>query len=822
MIDLPDTLFAEVAVPLPLPRPLVYRVPDAFRAMAVPGARARVAVGKRRLTGYITGLLEGSPGDRVPESAKIRPLVAVVDHRPLLPPDLLELAHFMSLYYMAPIGEVLASMVPRQLAPWGDQRVWLTDAGALALPRGRSEEAVVTALREGGRMSFADLQAAVGLVDLDAVVEELRERGRVVVAEAGRGGSRYRPAVELASGDVGGQGAQELERLRDLCGRSVPGRQIVDYLAALGRPATVSEVLDAVGCKAGVVRRLRELGVLRSFTQIERLDLDDHVMGPGHERPFELREDQRSAVSALEAALQAREYRAFHLGGVTGAGKTEVYVRAAEVALAQGRGVIVLVPEIALVPALARALRRRFAGKVAMLHSALSGPERHQEWERIRKGAAPVVLGPRSAVFAPLPNPGLIVVDEEQDGSYKQDAVPRYNGRDIALYRGREAGATVVTVSATPSLETRLNLEKGKMTPLTLTGRVGHGELPEGILVDLRSTGAVRRPGEVQFSPRLLEELERTLAAGDQAILLRNRRGYAPILLCRACGDQMRCDDCGLPRTFHKRDGALLCHYCGSRRPVPERCPACGEDALEPVGAGTEKVEETFRELFPSVSVDTLDRDTVRRRGNVAAVLERFRSGQTRVLIGTQMVSKGHHFPNVALAGVLQADTYLGFPDFRAVERTYALLTQLAGRAGRGDRPGRVVIQTFHPDHYAIQAALRGDDQAFAREEMRFRRVFHYPPYTRMIQLLVRDSRRERGEEAIRRLARRLHGSALSRQVRIVGPAPAPLERLRGKWRFQLLIRSESGRRLRRLVEEALAEAPTAELVIDVDPYELL
>ncbi len=305
-------------------------------------------------------------------------------------------------------------------------------------------------------------------------------------------------------------------------------------------------------------------------------------------------------------------------------------------------------------------------------------------------------------------------------------------------------------------------------------------------------------------------------------ILLRNRRGYSPMLLCRACGEDMRCEDCGLPRTYHRRDRRLVCHYCGSMLPAPKVCPNCKEEALEAIGAGTERVEEDFKELFPEVSVDVLDRDTARRPGGPAAVLERFDRGEIQVLIGTQMVSKGHHFPNVALTAVLAADAYLSFPDFRAVERTYNLLVQVAGRAGRGERPGRVVIQTYHPDHYAIQAALRGDDEGFAREELHFRRVFHYPPYTRMVQLLVRDKNRDRAWKLISDLAADLAAHPFARSVRLSGPAPAPLERLRGEWRFQLLARSADGRGLHRMLKEVLPKNPGYDLVIDVDPQQLL
>jgi primosomal protein N' (replication factor Y) len=432
-----------------------------------------------------------------------------------------------------------------------------------------------------------------------------------------------------------------------------------------------------------------------------------------------------------------------------------------------------------------------------------------------------VVLGPRSAVFAPVERLGVIVVDEEHDAAFKQEHAPRYHARDLALMRAHEAGAVAILASATPSFETRHNAGLGKLIVCDLPSRVGGGRLPEGILVDLRQEQTVRKPGEVVLSQRLLDETRAALDGGEQVILLRNRRGYSPVLMCRACGDKLPCDECGLPRTFHRRDGRLVCHYCGSARPVPKTCPRCGAAAYEPIGAGTERVEERVAEAFPDVAIDVLDRDAARRIGGAAAVLERFANGRTRILVGTQMVAKGHHFPNVGLTAVLAADSYLGFPDFRAVERTYSMLTQLAGRAGRGDRPGRVVIQTYFPEHYAIRAALAHDDAAFAEEEMRFRRVFHYPPYTRMVQLLVRGRDRAKTEARADQVSRSLHAHALVGELRISGPAPAPLERLQGQWRFQLLLRSASAARLRRLVGECVPAADRADVLIDVDPQDL-
>lgn len=802
--------YARVAVPVPLPEALTYEVPEDLTHLALPGTRVRVSVGRRRLLGVVmkrTG--------EAPEGVSLKPLLDVVDREPVVPEELLELARFVSEYYMAPIGETVRALIPGKLPPWGDRKVWLTNAGAIAPARDEAEEHVIEAIRDAGRMSLADLRRRVDRPDTARIVDRLVQDGRLASGDRRRSsGTRYRTAVELTPGD--------LEEQKEACGRSPQGRAVVEYLHALGRPALMSEVTDAVDCSDAVVRRLVKLGILRKFTQVERVSLDRHRMEERDVEPIVLRPDQQRAADALLEAVETGEYAPFLLAGMTGSGKTEVYLRAAEAVLAQNRSVILLVPEIALVPALARSLQQRFGSEVAMLHSALSDGERQQEWERIRSGEARLVLGPRSAVFAPVRNLGLLVVDEEQDTSYKQDSTPRYNGRDVALVRGRAADAVVAVVSATPSLESRLNAERGKLERLDLTHRVGHGALPEGILVDLREEAPGHRPSEVHFTGMLLTEMETAFAAGDQVILLRNRRGYAPMVLCRACGEDLRCEACGLPRTLHRREGYLVCHYCGDVLPTPETCPTCGEPALEAIGAGTERVEEDFKNLFPDVPIGVLDRDTVRRPGGVAAVLERFARGETQVLLGTQMVSKGHHFPRVALAAVLSADTYLRFPDFRAVERTYDLLVQLAGRAGRGDTPGKVVIQTYYPNHYAIQAALNHDDEGFAEEEMRFRKAFHYPPYTRMIQILTRDTSRDKAEGAIRRIARNVYDDPRSRQIRMSGPAPAPLERLRNRWRFQLLLRAPSAKLLRDVVTDALEERSSVDVVVDVDPVELM
>ena len=807
------TAFVDIALPLPVGQTFTYHLTPYQQARIRPGARVRVPVGRRRMTGYVV-----AARDAAPEGFATRAIEALIDREPVLPGELLELARFAADYYLAPLGDVLAAMIPAEADAWGDRRVRLTDRGALAVHRDPLGLAVQGLLLERGQMRISEIEELLDDPRIEAVLVAALEEGGLAWDEAGARGERYAAAFGLAPGDP--------QELRERAGRSPAGRAVVDFLAALGRPALSDELRQGAGCSAAVLRRLAGLGILLRFSQPSRLGLDRHLM-PRAAAPaaITLRGDQTAALAAIEDALAAGSFARFLLRGMTGSGKTEVYLRAAAAALAAGRSVLLLVPEIALVPALATAARQRFPEELAVLHSGLGAAERQQEWARIRTGEARLVVGPRSALFAPLLNLGLIVVDEEQDLSYKQDSSPRYQGRDLALMRAKLAGAVALLVSATPALETRLAVASGRMVGLGLTERAGNGALPEGILVDLRNEPVVRLPGDVQFSARLLAEIERALAEGDQTILLRNRRGYAPLLLCRACGEDFRCADCGLPRTYHRKGGRgeqLICHYCDSHLAVPARCPTCRAETLEAIGAGTERIEEAVKERFPDAAVDVLDRDALSRGGGPAAILERFQRGETQILVGTQMVSKGHHFPRVALTGILSADSYLGFPDFRAVEKTYALLTQLAGRAGRGERPGRMVIQTFLPEHYAIQAALRQDDAAFAEQEMRFRRIFHYPPYTRMVQLLLRDRSRERGLERLTEIARRLARHPRAGELRVTGPATAPLERLRGEWRLQLLVRGAQGSLVRQAIREALGDKPHAGLAIDVDPYHLL
>jgi primosomal protein N' (replication factor Y) (superfamily II helicase) len=533
---------------------------------------------------------------------------------------------------------------------------------------------------------------------------------------------------------------------------------------------------------------------------------------------------QSAALARIHSAVAADEYAPFLLFGATGSGKTEVYLRAAEETLARGRGVLYLVPEIGLTPLLVSRLVRRFPETLAVLHSGLAPAERRRAWEGVRRGEARLVVGARSAVFAPIPDPGLIVVDEEQDGSYKQEDAPRYNGRDLAVVRAREARAVLILGSATPALESFRNAREGRYALLRLGGRVEDRPMPTVRIVDMREEYRDVR-GVRPLSRELASALLDCVAGGNQALVLRNRRGWASALHCSACGVRVSCSRCSVAMTWHRSAGKLRCHYCDLERAVPARCPSCGEERLTAVGEGTERIEQDLREALPGARIARMDRDTVRRRGAHEAILKRFDERRIDVLVGTQMIAKGHDFPGVTLVGVLSADQALGLPDFRAAERTFQLLTQVAGRAGRGGSPGTVVIQAFDPAHPVLRSAATQDYEAFYEREIGYRRALRYPPFTAVIEIVVehRDPARAAAWSAVLADAVAREGEG---KLILSGPGPAPIERLKGRYRMQILVRSAGRRRLVEAVGRALlateAQVPRRAVRVDVDPVSLL
>jgi len=790
---------------VPLRRSFTYAVPEAL-PVPEPGSRVRVPFGERVLTGVVVPEA-GEPG-AVPGA--VREILEVLDAEPVCPPELLTTAARVAERFFAATGEVLKSVLPARLPASGAVRYRVTEKGALAgSAASPAQRAILERLAGGESLRVRELPGEGS--ERRAILRRLEEMGWIRAA----GANLRVPRTELAY-DLGPLRAEEAERA---LGRSRRGREVVAWLGALGRPAAGAEIRAAVGAGAAVLRSLVGRGVLRSFEQERRASVP--AADPERSR-FVPTDAQAAAIAAIRDAIQGRRYFPALLEGVTGSGKTEVYLQAIRATLATGRGAIWLVPEIALTPVFARELGRQFPADAAVLHSALSERERADAWDRVREGAARAVIGPRSAAFAPVADPGLFVVDEEHDASYKQRESPRYDAREAVALRASQAGAALVFGSATPSMEAWNAARRGKIAHLRLPERIAARPLPEVAVVDLRrETARPDEKGVPLFSAALVERMREVFSRREQVILLQPRRGFAPFLLCRDCGHDFRCRQCSVARTVHDRGRTLLCHYCGERIPRPARCPECGGGVLEAIGAGTERVAERFAELFPGVSHAILDRDTSRRPGGAAAVVEAMRRGQLSCLIGTQMVAKGHDFAGVTAVGVLSADTLLHFPDFRSAEKTFQLLAQVAGRAGRGDVPGTVHVQTFHPSHPAIRRAAAHDVAGFAEHELEFRRSFFYPPFSELASLLVSAPDRGRAERTAADLGAAL---AASGGTRLSGPAPAPLERLQGRWRFQILLRAADRRAVLAALEAAVPDRAPAgvQVAVDVDPQDLL
>jgi len=603
--------------------------------------------------------------------------------------------------------------------------------------------------------------------------------------------------------------------------RAVARRRVLESLPADGTPV----LLGRLGANARpAVRALAELGLVEIVERRPRRVSDDRPTGAASAVRHEPTPGQAEVLAHLVPAVRAGRFAPFLLYGATGSGKTEVYLRSAEATLGEGRGVLYLVPEIGLTPLLVGRLRDRFPGAVAVLHSGLSARERHDTWWQVREGRLRFVVGTRSAVFSPVADLGLVVVDEEQDGSYKQEETPRYNGRDLAVVRAKRSGAVLLMGSATPSLESFHHARSGRYTLLRLGGRVRERPLPKVRIVDMRHE--FLEVGEVRpLSRALVESLCECHARGEQSLVLRNRRGWAVAVFCPACGERVSCPRCSIALTWHRKQARLRCHYCDFESRWPTNCPRCDSDTLRLLGEGAERIEDEIREAVPEARVVRMDRDTVRRKGAHEALLRRFDRGEIDVLVGTQMIAKGHDFPNVTVVGVISADQSLGLPDFRAAERTFQLLTQVSGRAGRGELSGEVVVQAFDPSHPVLREAADQDFEAFYDREIRYRRALRYPPLTALVELLIVDRDELRAREWAEMLADALRQEGEGR-LQLSGPGPAPIERLRGLYRQQILVRTAGRRRLVQAVDRGLGRlgktVPRRSISVDVDPLSLL
>ena len=606
--------------------------------------------------------------------------------------------------------------------------------------------------------------------------------------------------------------------------RFTDAQQRVIEVLRRGGPMSLQSLLQTASVSASTISSLEKKGQVETYSQAIRRD----PLGPSDSKSdaHTLTSAQSSVLNSIADQMNSETYAAFLLHGVTGSGKTEIYMRAMDKALKLGRSAMMLVPEIALTPVFSRNLRARFGDQVAIFHSSLQKGERFDEWTRVRNGDARVVIGTRSAVFAPVRNLGLIVVDEEHESSYRQQESPYYNARDVAIVRAQKESATVVLGSATPSLESFHNARKGKYQLLTLPERIGARPMATARIVDMRTVFARHGKPRV-FSDELLEGIRETQERGEQSIILLNRRGYSSFILCRSCGETIQCPNCDVTLTYHRSERVIVCHYCNHREAVPRACPSCGKKYIYYVGEGTEQIEEMLKLLFPSLRVARIDRDTTARRRAFEQSLSDFSAGKIDTLVGTQMLAKGHDFPNVTLVGVVSVDAGLALPDFRSAERTFQLITQVAGRAGRGDRPGKVLIQTYHPYHYALRHACAQDYDAFFEQELQYRQNHSYPPFVALASVLVHGPDLGRVRSDSLELRKHLDEANPERKCRVLGPAPAPLSRLKGEHRFQLLIKSRSRKHLREVADAALKAAADKGLNLrsinlEIDPVSIL
>jgi primosomal protein N' (replication factor Y) len=834
--------FCNVALPVPLRMTFTYAVPEALRGTVQPGSRVLVPFRKKTFVGVVVEMTESAP-----EGPKIREILRVLDFVPALTPKLIELAHWIAGYYLAPVGEVFRAMLPPVTEVKSQRQIVLTEAGreaAESLSGGElshglttAEAAFLSKLKEKKGTLLAGPAAKLG-IDVSAL-QRLQRRGLIEIRETVEGRKRRTQRVIAWKGSatavertIEKEEEPETGKEKDNAETQSTQRErreerVRELLETERGPLPLPQLLKLAQVTRTFVERMLRDGLLESWE--ETIDPAEDPFDAGYAPPaHELNLEQEGALKAIRARFELGEFGVQLLHGVTGSGKTEVYLRAVQDTLARGKTAIVLVPEIALTLWIGRQCRGWFGARfegVAVLHSALSDVERAREWWRVRNGEARVVVGTRSAVFAPLENVGLIIVDEEQENSFKQEETPRYHGRDVAIVRAKMEGALALLGSATPSMETYHHAREGKYELLTLASRVAERSLANVEIVDLREDFQQTHQTS-PISAALHAGIQECLANGTQALVLINRRGYSWSVLCRSCGASVQCVNCSISMTHHKQRNRLECHYCGSIQQIPKICPKCQSKYVYFFGEGSEHLEERLRKEFPGARIARLDRDTARTKRQYQEMLGAFAGGALDVLVGTQMLAKGHDFQRVTLVGVVSADSSLSMPDFRAAERTFQLLTQVAGRAGRGELKGRVLIQTFYPEHYAIQDAVKQDYSAFFERELHFRRMMAYPPFTSLANVIVRDTSLEKAIRWSRQLSEYFSPHD-DRGVRILGPATAPLARLKKEHRFQFLLKSPKRSVLTKLLGGAMAyceakEIPDTAVLVDMDPLSLL
>ena len=843
-------LFSDVALAVPLDMVFTYAVPPGMEPVV--GGRVLVPFRQQRMSGIVVEL-----HDRPPQ-VKTKKVIEALDLSPVLDEQLLKLGEWIADYYLAPVGEVFRTMLPLS-AEFKRAIVYrITDQGQMALhlagmsgSSARSQRTpeeqlaefrVLDYLAERENVREESLRGATraskfllaGMVrkkwiareDVSAAHDAARTIKVAVLlgAEASPlpDGSETSPHADTGSAGVP-PAVASASRARIASKLNDNQRALIDALAAAGGKVPV-EVLRGLEIPRTTLSTLVRRGLVELVDEPQ--DLTVSRLKP-RRSPFEFdfSPAQKEALGKIRDGMESRKFTGLLLHGVTGSGKTAVYLAGMREVLEQGRSAILLVPEIGLTPAVAADLHQVFGDEVAILHSGLSDAERAEQWHRIKRGEARMVVGTRSAVFAPVSDLALLIVDEEQDSSYKQEETPRYHARDVAVMRAKMAGAVVVLGSATPSLESYYNATKNKYALLELPDRVEQRPLPEVEILDMRLE--FQETGQEQvISRKLAEEIRERLEKKEQVMVLLNRRGYSPVVLCRTCGKTLQCKNCAVSMTHHKRERKMECHYCGYVAHIPDKCANCGSEYVYFVGTGSEKLEELLHGMFPQARIGRLDRDTVRGREDFERALNALNEGELDMLVGTQMIAKGHDIHGVTLVGVVGADIALGLPDFRAAERTFQLLTQVAGRAGRGQSPGKVVLQTYFPDHYAVQFAARHDFAGFYDKELQFRAWMHYPPYSAIANVLIRSEKLDEALAWSGELGRWFENTR-HEGIRVLGPAAAPIVRLKRDYRYHFILKSPSRQKMNTLLRAMLAEAavkkiPRTQIIVDVDALWLM
>ncbi len=808
--------YLEVAVSAPINRPLTYLPPDDCEQQLLPGMRVLVPLGGRKITGYIL-----SRPDSAPSGQKLKKIYEVLDSEPLFPAEQVDFYRWIANYYHYPIGEVIKTALPAGLTKKSARRVFITDAGQIQLTELTETEitkaAWFSSLLEKGEIS-SHVTGSIWRTKERRILEIWEEKGWITISNELVGGTvkaKTETCCALADQFNSTEDLKVSERktiniLQEISTatnrRFVPRREITRQYPGAGK-----------GLKSLAQKNI----VLVEEQQVYRDPFGECFLES--DIPETLTGEQKKALDSILPALQKNSFTPFLLHGVTGSGKTEVYLQATAFALEQGRTVLVLVPEIALATQIEAHFIARFGTRVALLHSGLSSGQRFDQWCRIVQGKADVVIGARSAVFAPLAAPGLIIVDEEHDSSYKQDDGFRYHARDLAVLRASRSGGVVILGSATPSVTSYFHTTKGKYNLLNLFKRIEDRPLPRVEVVNMQSIKTVSGRLPV-LSPILIKNLRENLANGEQSLVFLNRRGFANFMICKDCGQTVQCKHCHISLTLHKSGGKLLCHYCGFTVPGKTVCSKCQSTSLAPIGIGTERLEQDLAALLPGARIARLDRDTCLKRNDYIRVLRAVHKGETDILLGTQMITKGHHFPNVTLVGIVLADTGLGMPDFRAGERTFQLITQVTGRAGRGEKPGRVIIQTFQPEHHSIKMAQNHDYSGMYLMETELRKNLGYPPFSRIVNVKIEGKEERNVQDTAVRLANLARKFQKKSQPEILGPVPAPLTRLRDMYRWQILLKGKKLELLHGFLNNlereivSLGKAGKVRISVDVDP----